>query len=434
MKKIFSGLLLMVLGTFLCAGCGLADNPKPPAVPSKSKQVLKAMFVAGANDKAIVDIIRKITEKFNATNRYHVEVQVETYENEQYKTKLSALMASDAAPDIFFTWPGGFLKPFVEEGKVFAIGTLLNQDAAWKGRFNDGVFAPVTFNGRIYAIPHGQAIAVMFYNTRIFQEQGIEVPKTFTEFKEVCRKLREAGIVPIAASAKDAWIAGQFMLQMALGIGGMDLYDQVAAKTKPWNDPQLIEAGDRLAELVNLRAFPKGFLSMTADEGRNLFAQEKAAMYFMGSWDLNALSAASVPVAGNIGVFVVPPVDPAHSNVLIGDVDQCFAISSKCQNAEAAAAYIKMFSDPEIQERYAYDAQYLIATRTKLDTAKVTPLFWEISKLRQNAKQIAPWVDRRLGFGEGVEFNNAAQAIMAGENPAARMTALQQLLKDNAFR
>ena len=51
-------------------------------------------------------------------NEYGVTIQFDFYENEQFKTKLTTLMASNAVPDIFFTWELSYLQPFVEGGKV----------------------------------------------------------------------------------------------------------------------------------------------------------------------------------------------------------------------------------------------------------------------------------------------------------------------------
>ena len=93
-----------------------------------------------------------------------------------------------------------------------------------------------------------------------------------------------------------------------------------------------------------------------------------------------------------------------------------------------------MFSSVEIQEAYAYKANYLISTKTRLDSTKLSPLFIAVTNIQQTLTGVTPWLDRVFGAGEGVEFNNAAQAIMAGKDPAARFDELQQFAKNNAFR
>ncbi|MCW5952197.1 MAG: extracellular solute-binding protein, partial [Propionibacteriaceae bacterium] len=154
-------ILAAVVGAAALAVAGCGSQPGATGGPTASeqpaeKQVMTAMFLGSSQDQAVVDIIQDMTDKFNADNPYNVDFKFETYENELYKTKLTSVMASNSAPDVFFTWSAGFLKPFVAGGKVLEVGPMLDADADWKGRFNEGTFGPVTFDGKVYAVPHGQ--------------------------------------------------------------------------------------------------------------------------------------------------------------------------------------------------------------------------------------------------------------------------------------
>ncbi len=451
MKRKFIAMLMTIsLLSVALMGCGAssskeessntsaqtsnADNVKEEQSGGEEKKTMTAMFLGSSQDQAVVNIIQEVTAKFNEKNPYNVEFKFETYENEQYKTKLTTVMASNSAPDVFFTWSAGYLQPFVEGGKVHEIGPLVEADEEWNRRFNEGVFGPVTYDGKVYAVPHGQTVAVMFYNTRLFEENNLSVPTTFEELIQVCKDLKAKDIMPISVPVKDAWIAGQFLQQLANGVGGIDLFNGTVDGSLPWNDSAYVQAGENLLQLVEAGAFPDGYLGMTNDEGRELFLQEKAAMYYMGSWDIGLLSVDEAPVSKNIGVFNIPPMNEEAGNVAIGDVDQCLAISSNCTNVEAAAAYIKMFSDVGAQEAYAYNADYLLSTNTPLDESRLSPLFIQINQLQKELTGVTPWLDRVFGAGEGVEFNNAAQAIIAGKDATEKMDGLQQFAEDNALR
>src|SRR5258708_38711587 len=102
MKKflVFSLTLFVLISNGLVAPAKAAD-----------KQVMTAMFLGSSQAQAVVNIIQKVTDKFNAENTYNVAFKFETYENEQYKTKLATVMAANSAPDGFFTWSAGYLKP-----------------------------------------------------------------------------------------------------------------------------------------------------------------------------------------------------------------------------------------------------------------------------------------------------------------------------------
>jgi raffinose/stachyose/melibiose transport system substrate-binding protein len=427
--KVLRIAALAAAASVALAGCGGGGGGGTSN--ADGKKVMNAMFIGGTADKALIDVVREVTDEFNETNEFNVEMRIETYENEQYKTKLASLLASNSQPDVFFTWSSGYLKPFVAGNKVLDLTPFLDADAEWKGRFNDGVFGPVTFDDKIYAVPHGAAVAVMYYNTGIFAEHGLEVPTTWPEFVDVVTTLKAAGVTPLSAPVKDAWIAGQLLQQIGNAEAGIGLFDETVALTAKWNDPRYVAAGEKLKELQTLGAFPDGYLGMTNDEGRDLFTSGKTAMYYMGSWDMSVLSDSAV--AGDIDVFNIPPVTPGE-NVAVGDVDLAYAVGANTKNADAAAAYIKLFSDTTAQEGFAYDASYLISTNTELDEAKLSPLFIKINALQHDLTAVTPWFDRVFGAGEGVEFNNAAQAIIAGQDPTPRLDELQTFAEANAER
>lgn len=430
-KSYLSVIALASVATMVLAACGSTGGGN--GTTADGKQVLNAMFIGGTADKALMDVVKSVADDYNSTNGHNVEIEIETYENEQYKTKLASLMASNSQPDVFFTWSSGYLKPFVQGGKVLDLTPYLDADSEWKGRFNEGVFGPVTIEDKVYAIPNGQSVAVMYYNKKIFSDQGIEVPTTYGEFLDSVKKLKAADITPISAPVKDAWIAGQLLQQSANAVGGIDLFNSISNGSRDWNDQDLISAGGMLKELADLGAFPSGYLGMTNDEGREAFLNENTAMYYMGSWEVSALSNEAYPAAGNIGVFNIPPVQGGE-NLAVGDVDLAYAVSAKSENADAAVDFIKLFSEPEIQQRYAYEADYLTSTNAELDPAKLNPLFAEVNALQKTLSGVTPWMDRVYGAGEGVEFNNAAQAIIAGEDPAPRLNELQKFAETNANR
>ena len=106
---------------------------------SEEKQVLTLMGVGTSSEQAYVDLMEDLAEEFNNTNEYNTEIQIEWYENEQYKTKLPTLMTQNEAGDIFFSWTSGWLQPYVENGKVYSISEAMEKDPEWKDRFYAGM-------------------------------------------------------------------------------------------------------------------------------------------------------------------------------------------------------------------------------------------------------------------------------------------------------
>jgi raffinose/stachyose/melibiose transport system substrate-binding protein len=428
MKRLVSFLALSLSVILLFSGC----SGKAPNSTTGPKQTLTVYMIGGTDNQAMNDYSTQLAKSFDSSNKYNVTLDMQYYENDQYKTKLATLMAADTAPDIFFTWEGGYLSPFVNSGRVYEIGKTLNKDTEWKNRFLEGIFGPVTFNNKIYAVPHAQSLAVVYYNTKLFDQAGVTVPKTFDELLADCKTFNSKNITPMAFSAKDAWIPGELFQQLSDGIGGSTLYNNISSGKAKWNDPQFVQAGNELAQLVNAKAFVNGFLGMSQDEGRALFTQEKAAMYYMGSWDTGVLSSSSSDVSKNIGAFLFPVQNSSAANVEVASVDMCLAVSSKCKNIPAACDFIKEFSTAATQTKMGTDLNYLISTKTQIDKSKLSPLVASINALQNQVTTMTPWYDRMFGAGLGGEFNNAAQAICGGQTPQTQLDALEQYAQSNA--
>lgn len=164
-------------------------------------------------------------------------------EQEQYKTKIAAEMAANEVPDVFNTWAAGFLKPFVKAGKVYDLTDKLNSDKEWKDRYVPGVYTPLEFDGKVYALPTTQTVVCLFYNKEIFDRYGLKEPKTFDELKNIINVLNENGITPFALGNKAPWVGAMFSELVVNRVGGSEPYNKVYNGTGSWEDPAFIEAG-----------------------------------------------------------------------------------------------------------------------------------------------------------------------------------------------
>lgn len=429
MKKALAALMVLALVAGSLAAAGAPEKKEA----ASGKTTLTLMAVGGSNEQAFVDTIQAAADRFNAKNEYNAEIKLEWYENEQYKTKLATLMTQNDVTDIFFTWEAGFMKDYVESGRVHALNDALDADPAWKGIFHDGAFSAVTFDGKIYAMPMGQAIVPVYYNTAIFKKCGVEVPKTWDDLMGAVKTFRADGYVPISLVCQDAWIPGQMMLELSGGVGGEDLATSIVEGTTTWDDPRFVRTGELLSELVKADAFPEGFLGLSYDEGRSLFTSGKAAMYLMGTWDTSAVISGFGGV-DNLGVFFIPALKPEFAGTRISSIEKLFAISETCKNKDAAIAFLKELSGPETQTQYVLDCGGLPATSVAIDASKVDPITLQIMEMQKQVKSALTPMDRQFGPNVGGEFNNISLAIAGGKDPAQQFAALRKYAEQEAER
>lgn len=394
------------------------------------KEKLTLMAVGGAKGDTFTEVVEYAAKKYNESNEFGVNIELEWYASAQYKTKLPTLMTQNDMTDIFFTWEAGFMKDYVESGKIYSLSEALDNDPEWKGRFNGGAFDALTFDNEIYAVPMGQAIVPVYYNVKMFEENDVEVPTTWEEFMNAIETFKKAGIVPMSMPCQESWVAGNMMLELSGGVGGYELFEEISTGKTTWDDERYVESGKLFQELVEAGAFPESFLGLGYDEGMSMFKNGETAMYQMGTWVTSNL----IEGLGeeNVGVFLMPAKNPEYQDVHISTLEKVFAVSESCENKEAAIAFIKTLSDPEIQEKYVLECGGIPATNVQISEDKIDSVTLKIMELQKGVKYALTAMDRQFGANVGGEFNNISLAIASGKDSKEQFTALQDYAEQEA--
>jgi raffinose/stachyose/melibiose transport system substrate-binding protein len=246
----------------------------------------------------------------------NVRIKLTNLENEAYKSKMTALVASGKLPDVYVTWGGGVLKQQIDAGLVKNLGS---DGASLLGTITPVSQKPYQFDGKTYAIPYDMGMVGFWYNKRHFAKAGIkEPPKTWTEFLDAVGKLKGAGVTPIALAGKDKWPGHYYWAYLAMRVGGMTAMEQ-AAKANDFTAPAFVQAGQHLKELVDLQPFQSGFQNAGYDTPGGQAAtmgSGKAGMELMGQWAPAVQKDASGKGIGDdLGWFPFPTVDGGQGSV-----------------------------------------------------------------------------------------------------------------------
>jgi ABC-type glycerol-3-phosphate transport system substrate-binding protein len=99
------------------------------------------------------------------------------------------LQAESGTPDVI----EGLLEDtaaYVQNGSIEPLDELF---AAWEDsdQFVESTLTPLTIDGKLYGIPYNTNARAMLYRTDIFEEYGLEVPTTWTDFIETARQITE---------------------------------------------------------------------------------------------------------------------------------------------------------------------------------------------------------------------------------------------------
>lgn len=374
---------------------------------------------------------QSIVDQFNETNEYGVTIDVQFYENEQYKTKLTTLMAANDIPDIFMTYELEYMTPFVNAGKVADITSYLEDDSAWKDSFQGGSLELLSYDGKNYGIPTQKSANVVYYNTEIFDTYGLAIPTTIDEFMQICQTLSENGVTPVSISGDAAWTISQFVQEIAAGTGGLDLYNGIIDGSRTWNDEANVKSGTYFKEMVDNGCFNDNFMSTLSDEAIQIFGRGEAAMYYNGIWDVNAIDGSDVGQAGNVDVFMFPAEKEEYDGICVGSVNYSFAVGANCENVDAAVAFLKYMTSEEVELNFLYQEGNAPIINCDIDESKLSPLVSKCLAISAEMKGLTPWWDRAFA-DVGVEYNNSIVAIANGDDPQTVFDDLQSYAESAA--
>ena len=99
------------------------------------------------------------------------------------------LQAESGKPDVI----EGLLEDtaaYVQQGSIVALD---DRFAEWEDsdQFVESTLTPLTIDGKLYGIPYNTNARAMVYRKDIFEEYGLEVPTTWTDFVDTARQITE---------------------------------------------------------------------------------------------------------------------------------------------------------------------------------------------------------------------------------------------------
>lgn len=431
MKKQIATLLSAVLSASMLAGCAVSTDTGSDGSSTAASATAAATSAATqtaatgdeeeitwmfwddleATDDLISQGYKQVVDRFNQdyAGKYHVTPV--TTNLEEYYTKLNALVASGQTPDVFIVSPGPNLDVYVDPGIAAPLDDYLAD--GWKDTFSsDAVFAQQTYDGKIYAVPLNIAAACVFYNKDMFEKAGCDIPATWDDLIDDCKKLQDAGYTPITISAGTAWC-----LSMLAGYlcdrEGVDL-TKVQSGEESWNNDKTVAAGEKLLELS--KYFQPTAAGDTNDVATAGFYNEEAAILIQGSWAIAQMNGANPDIESKCGVFQFPAIEGGNdANRIIAKSDS-LAMSSSTKYPDACIALMKYFTDDTAQKYTAEVGGKIPVTKVEYDADKAPAQLADVMNIFQNASATFGFYNESLATTEaGSKFDDTMVSMYLGE-------------------
>ena len=198
----------------------------------------------------------------------------------------------------------------------------------------------------VHALPYVANCAGILYNKDMFEENGWEIPTTWSEFTALCDTISESGVAyPLYMGYKDTWTCMAPWNALAVGLTPPDVCSQVNAGNTTFTE-QYAEVAEKEKALLQY-AEPNPY-AYSYNDACTAFARGESEMFPIGSYAVPQIQSVNPDI--NIDSFTFPANENAEDNVLNSGVDLLFAVMKESKNKEAVYKVLDfMFQDDTIQ-------------------------------------------------------------------------------------
>jgi raffinose/stachyose/melibiose transport system substrate-binding protein len=290
----------------LLAGCGSSSGGSTNSNGSAAIEFLSVQQ-EGTGWPLVLSTITDQYAKTHPGTTFKVNFAGQT----QLYQKVQLLAGQGALPILYNTPAADLMAQLVKNGEGLDIESTFKQ----LGVFEELQPAAVTllkkvFNGQLVALPFELNIEGFWYNKQIFTQNGLQPPDTWDALVQIAGSLHQKGIQPFSASGKQGWpitrLIGNYLYRKL----GPNALDNVKSGQAKLTDSTFVEAAQAVANLGKQGYFGPGVATLDYDPAVDTFLQGKAAMFYMGSWELRDYNNSSRNKIGadNIGFFPFPNV------------------------------------------------------------------------------------------------------------------------------
>lgn len=379
--KRFLGVSLACVVLSGLVGCGKATptTPETTATSVANKEV-SIKFFSNLPDRSTGQgkLEQTLIDSYVKDNP-NVKITVEALQDEPYKQKFTTYAASNAIPDLFMVWgQPSFFNPIMKNNYA----AELNGDDFKDYGFFNGSLNGFSLNGKLYGLPRNTDFMALYYNKALFEKYSVKLPTTYEDIVEASKIFRKNKIAPIAMNGKDKWAMSILFHDFVLKESGDQslMSKGLAGTNKFTSDPAFLKAAQDVKALMDVKGFQDSFVTADYGAANNLFAQGKAAMYYMGSWEvgMDTNKEFSDDFKKNVDVikFPVPSTAKGKDTDLAAWNGGGYAVSANSTVKEESIKLLKYMMKPENWAKQGWQGggvvpaqkfdQYLTGTESNL--------------------------------------------------------------------
>ncbi|MEU0601791.1 ABC transporter substrate-binding protein [Streptomyces sp. NPDC006393] len=324
----------------LLSGCVTSSSDAKS--PAKGPVTLQSNLSAPQAKAAMEDLTAAYAKKGSE------RVSLNTVAAETFRTQLPTYLTSANPPDVYTWYPGSVADAYAKKN------LLLDLDDVWASspdlkRYSKALNSLCTSSsGKKVFVPSTYYWWGMFYRKSNFAKWGVEEPKTWDEFLDLCDKLKSKGVAPIGlgAGGNTPWVASAWFDYLNIRINGAEYHRKLLAGKHRFDDREVRKVFDRWAEV--LPYFDPNGTAVAFQDATTALLNGRSGMMLIGTFFADA---APKDALDDIDFFRFPVIDPKVPLAEEAPTDGYFA-SARSGRAQQVGDLMKYLATAEAQEIY----------------------------------------------------------------------------------
>ncbi|QVY61243.1 ABC transporter substrate-binding protein [Cytobacillus gottheilii] len=355
-----------------------------------------------------------------------VHINVDYVLNDSYKEKIKVLVSNDNLPDIFSSWSDSFAKNLVSSGKILPVDDILKEDTEWSSKIVESQFKGFTFDDATYGVPFTVDGKAFFYNKKVFEEHGIEIPKTYDEFIAVLDDLQKAGYEqPLVEGLTNTWAISHYLGTIFQRLVDPEvLATDYSLENAEFTDEGYIKGLEVFQELTTYM----GDVSTAIDHeaARNMFGSGEVPILYMQFAEIKL-----VEEIGDVefGFFDFPSFEDGKGDqTALTGAPEGWMLSKNAP--EEAVEFLKFLTSNETAFSFTETDGQLNAIEGSVTAENANETSLEAYDLVLNATSVSPWFDNALDINVADVFMRGSQGLATGQStPADILSEVQQTVE-----
>lgn len=269
-----------------------------------------------------------------------------------YQAAIRTSLPSRNAPDLFTWWSGFRMEDLAKAGLLEDLSPIWDKYIK-EGTYSADVAKAFTFDGKPYAVPLHLSYWVIFYNKKVFAQNGYSIPTTWDQLMAMAADLKSKGITPFSLTVQGRW-PGFIWFEELVVRQDPDFYERLMVGEAKYTDPTVRKAFEIWRDMLAKGYFTDPQIDM-GTAGTNsmakMFAQGQLAMIMIGDWYSSILLSTGLEPGVDYGAFILPNINPAAEPVVIFEAGPLM-ISKNARNKADALQAIDFWMTVQAQQKW----------------------------------------------------------------------------------